>query len=106
MYGIKKRIIEIGLFLAIATGAISVSALTASVAETGDTVVYSSSINMRADMSESSLTGNIVTPGEALTYLDDDGTSNGWTKVRTGDCLKSPFFQSIKIMIFVLNFKI
>lgn len=83
MCGIKKRLLKVWLFFAIAAGAISVSALTASAAETGDTVQYSSSMYMRAEMSEDSVTSTIVNPGEELTYLEDDGTSNGWTKVRT-----------------------
>lgn len=85
MCGIKKRLIEMGLFLAIATGTITVSTLTASAAEAGDTVHYSSSMYMRAEMNESSITDTIVNPGEELTYLENDGNGNGWTKIQNSD---------------------
>lgn len=86
MCGIKKRLLKVWLFFAIAAGAISVSAaLNASAAEAGDTVQYSSSMYMRAEMNEDSVTSTIVNPGEELTYLEDDGTSNGWTKVQNSN---------------------
>lgn len=85
MCGIKKRLLKVWLFFAIAAGAISVSALNASAAEAGDTVQYSSSMYMRAEMNEDSVTSTIVSSGEKLTYLENDGTENGWTKVRNAN---------------------
>lgn len=75
-----KRTFKIVVAVAAIT-AMALQAMPVIAFESGDKVYYTSSIDLRD--AEKNLTGNIINSCDSLTFLTSDGTTNGWSKVKS-----------------------
>mgnify|MGYP004697907931 CR=1 FL=1 len=71
-----KIVVAVAAITAMALHAMPVVAL-----EYGDQVYYTSSIDLRD--AEGNLTGNVINSCDSLTFLNSDGSPNGWSKVKS-----------------------